>query len=148
MLHMMTDEEVAESQERNFRFVEPGFLVDMNNLHPPEEARFALVKEKDEAGQTLAVVPLTQSNILKLFSGEAPRIQVIGKDKLMNVHATAITDAMCREREFFTPHCATCKKPVYQWLGEQGGVDGPKNYRVGPDGLCRHIDCSDQQKRE
>lgn len=143
MITVLTDEEVAERRKSNFRFVEPGFIVDVMNIRVPVEARYVLVKEKDEITETLKVVPLTQENIFLLLGGTVPLTTTIGKSDLLNVHATAITDSMCREREGFYTHCASCKEVVYRW---QGLRQGTQNYYVGLDGLCRHIDCSDNQK--
>lgn len=88
MLQTLTAEEVAEHREKNFRFVKPGFVVDMGNIHKVSEARYALVKAKNEETQTLDVIPLTQENVFLLLSGTVPPAINIGKDRLLNVHGT------------------------------------------------------------
>jgi hypothetical protein len=58
----------------------------------------------------------------------------------MLTEADAVSEAMCREDSGANPHCINCKEPV-----ERVNRGGPalQNYRVGPDGLCRHINCRD-----
>jgi len=142
---VLTTEEVAERNELNFRFIEAGFMVEFINVRSPVDVRRALVAEKDESKQTLQVVLLTQENIFSLLGGKRLLKETISKSSILNVFATAVTDTMCREREEFYAHCAHCKKSVYQWPGKRQGT---QNYRVGQDGLCRHLDCSDIQKSE
>jgi hypothetical protein len=139
MLRVLTTEEAAEHRERDFRFVEPGFIVDMGNIRPPNEARYALVKSKNEADQTLQVVPLTQKNVFSLLDGVIPPAVTISKNELLNVHATAVTDAMCREREGFSTFCIDCKERAYALWGRP-------NYVVGADGMCHHYDCTDTHR--
>ena len=138
----MTPEEIIEHQRCSWLLVEPGFIVDRNQLYREIQERF-FVKEKNEHDGTLAAIPLSQENIFMLLAGTVPQATVIGKNDLFNVYPTAVTDAMCHERKGLDSYCSQCKSIVYKWL-----EIGIRNYRVGADGLCQHIDCSAHHKSE
>ena len=140
--HIMTAEEMTEYQRCSWLLVEPGFIVDRNQVYREPQERF-LVKEKNEHDGTLMVIPLSQENIFMLLAGTVPQAIVIGKNDLLNVYPTAVTDAMCRERNGMHSYCSQCKSVVYEWPEV-----GTRNYHVGVDGLCRHIDCSAHHKSE
>lgn len=142
MLSALSSDELLELHKANWLCVEPGFIIDINNLGSVEE-RFVLVKEKNEQDETLTVVSLSQANVLSLLNGIVPMTRVIVKGSFLNVYATAITNAMCREREGLNAYCVACKGVVYRWPEV-----GTRNYRIGADGLCRHIDCANQSQSE
>ena len=142
MVHVMTPEEMAEYQRCSWLLVEPGFIVDRNQVYRETQEQL-LVKEKYEHDGTLMVVPLWQQNIFMLLAGIVPQAMVIGKNDLLNVYPTAVTDAMCRERNGMNSYCSQCKSIVYKWPEV-----GTRNYHVGADGFCQHIDCSAQHKSE
>ena len=140
MITLMTPEQVAESRRLNWMLVEPGFLVETTRTG--SSARFVLTKEKC-SDLTIKVIPLTRENIFLMLEGKPPKEEVIVKDSLMNVHPTAITDAMCTEREGLSAYCRECGEPVYAWIDVR-----TRTYRVGADGFCRHLDCNHPSQRE
>lgn len=142
MLRLPSEKESAENRERNFRFAEVGFIVEVSNSRFPGNNNYALVSEKNEEGGTLSVVMLTLSSTTALLRGSVLAATLINKRDVLNVYATGVTDNMCKPRPDFHPHCAACRSN-----SQLVDVGNAKNYRVcEEDGLCRHIDCGDPHK--
>lgn len=134
-IRVLTDDEVRWMQESNFAFAEPGFIVSLNK-YVAKTAYYGIVRHKDEISGTLEIVLLTQENMFSLLAGIVPEAIRIQKSDISGVHATAVTDAMCKEHgEGHTIFCADCREPIYQ------GRNGEKCH-TSIDGLWRHTDCT------
>ena len=143
MIRTVGKEEMQATIERNWEFVEPGFIVDPGNHRRFGNTLFIAQEKRDDG--TLHVIPLTQENIFLMLAGKTPSSTTLPKDVLLNVRHTKVTDSMCREREGLQAFCKECRDTVYTWRVVDAGT---KNYRVGEDGFCRHLDCSDTRKHE
>jgi len=142
MLRVLSQKEADESRRANFSLAEPGFLVRTKSLGPYGK-QYKLVVTKEETNGTLEVIALTQDTILKIVRGEAISLatETIGMSDLHDVMPTAVTDDMCRERDGLRAHCRDCEQLVCTHPGT-----GNRNYRVGDDGLARHIDCAEPSR--
>ena len=142
MLQALSNEEVVELNRSNWVFVEPGFIVDISNRSTFHD-RFALVKEKNDQDGTLRVVLLSRKNIFSLLAGVVPVTTIVHRSNFLNVYATEVTHNMCTERKGLSSYCVDCGEIVYAWP-----EFGSQNYRVDPNGQCRHINCNEQSIQE
>jgi hypothetical protein len=153
MLTVLTDEEAAALCSAYFAAAEPGFVIQRSAIHLNFfHTHLLVVVGKDEMRKVLFCHEINP-DMLQCIEKNVPLIIVeVPEREILNLYATTITDAMCRENDAQFPHCRSCGNHAVNWDTLEVSSDdqrrGKKNYRVDANGLCRHIDCNDVSKSE